>query len=198
MPSPMIHASYAFAQALVKQNVDAVTKFFGYTPEHKQITAARIDPDMSKLVKSADSHRTAHAGSDSSSSPERRSEPPTSDSDTSPHSSAMKANTAGSSRDPSKPVDKNVIPFYSTIHNETSGPWQAFRQTFAKTYKPLECYPPRGSLGLHGMISLDGPRGRVYIDVSAFYHPQTSEFHKESLVMRIRTITPSTQRPLRP
>lgn len=193
----MVSGSYAFAKAMFKQNVDAVTKYLGYTPVNKEFTTATIDPELAKALKKLEARQAAHGGPGSSPSPDSRSPSSASESDSSSHSGDMRANTVGTGRDPSQPGSKNVIPLYSALLGEGSGPWQAFKESFYRAWKPLHCYPPRGSLAVHGIVTLDGPKGRLYIDVWAWYHPKTSEFHKDSLVMRLRSISPRRQLPLR-
>lgn len=197
MPYPMISASYAFAKALVKQNVDAVTKYFGYTPADKTFTTTSIDPELAKALKKLEARQATHGGPGSSSGSASRSSPSTPEPGSLPNSGDVSANTASPGREPNKPANKDILPFSSTLLGEFSGPWHAFREKFLRTWKPLHCYPPRGSLGIHGIVTLDGPKGRVYIDVFAWYHPKTCEFHRDSLIMRLRSVSPRRQVPLR-
>lgn len=197
MPYPMISGAYAFAMAVIKQNVDAVTNYLGYTPVNKPFTKATIDPELAKALKQVEARQAAHGGPGSSPSPESRSSPSPSTSDSPTHSGDMRANTADSSRDQGKPVNKDEIPLYSTLLGKGSGPWQAFKENFARTWKPLHCYPPRGSLAVHGVVALDTTKGRIFIDVWAWYHPKACEFHRDSMVMRVRSFRPYQQVPLR-
>lgn len=198
MPYPMISGSYAFAKAMFKQNVDAVTKYFGSTPVSKEFTSATIDPELAKALKKLETRQATHGGPGSSPSPDSRSPSSASESGSPSRSGDMRANTVSTRHDPSQPGNKNTIPLYSTLLGEGSGPWQAFKESFQQAYKPLHCYPPRGCLAVHGIVTLDGPKGRLYIDVWAWYHPKTSEFHRDSMTMRLRSITPFNQHPLRP
>lgn len=197
MPYPVISGSYAFLKAMVKQNTDAVTKYFGYTPANKEITAATIDPELAKALKKLETRQATHGGPGSSPSPSSPSSPSASESDRQRSSGAVRANTAAPDRHPSKPVSKDAITIYSTLADESSGPSKAFRESLARAWKPLQCYPPRGSIGLHGIVTLDAPKGRIYIDVFAWYHPKTREFHHESMKMRLRSVSPRNQVPLR-
>lgn len=195
-PYPMISGVYAFAKAMVKQNVDSVSKFFGYTTDKQGFTAASIDPELTKALKKLETRQAAHGGPGSGSGSDSRS-PSTSESDGPSRTDAARTNDSKSTGDTSKSMNKDATPVYATLLGEASGPWRAFRENFSRAYKPLSSYPPRGSVRLHGIVSFDGPHARLYVAVAAWYHPKRREFHKESMSWRITAVVPDYQKPLR-
>lgn len=197
MPYPLISGAYAFAKAVVKQHVDAVTNYLGYTPVNKPFTTATIDPELAKALKKIEARQAAHGGPGSSPGSESRSSSSLPTSNSQAPSGEVRANTTGSSREHGKPLSKDQIPFDSALIGQGSGPWQAFKENFVRTWRPLRCYPPRGSLAVHGVVALDTKKGRMYIDVWAWYHPKAGEFHRDSMVLRLRSFSPFRQTPLR-
>lgn len=196
MPYPVASASYAFAKAMVKQNVERVTKYLGYSPGGKELSTTSLDPEIAKALKTLEARQVA-GGSTASSSSAHGSSPSSSESDGLPRQKASDADAADASKEANTPVAKDIIPYYSSLIDKGSGPWKAFRERYKRTWKPLRYYPPRGSLAVHGMVALDSPKGRVFIDVFAWYHPKTGQFHQDSLTMNLRSISPYNQKPRR-
>lgn len=208
LPYPVASASYAFVSAMVKQNVSTVANLFGYSVTGNQInTGAKMDPDIQKTLKKFEATQTATRST--SSSP-----PPTPEASTtsapatasaaepspSPGTPGKTVNTDNPTSSPNKDSDKsmakNAISYYTTL-GDASGPWAAFQEKYKRTWKPLKYLPPRGSFAVYGLVSLDSPKGRLLIDVFAWYHPKTGQFHDDSLLMQLRSINPRVQRPLR-
>lgn len=197
MPYPVAAASYAFAKAMVKQNVTKVAKYFGYQQGGRDINTTGPNPEIAKTLNKLGARQTADgstaASSSSSAAPSSAS---SSESDQSPPSKPSTEGKTEPQRD-ERPLAKMIIPYYSDLVDKGSGPWAAFREKYKRAWKPLRYYPPRGSVAVHGMVALDSPKGRVFIDVFAWYHPKTDRFHQDSLTMNLRTINPKTQRPRR-
>ncbi|CAN8101526.1 unnamed protein product [Discula destructiva] len=208
MPYPIASATYAFFKAMTVQNVSSVAKYFGLSPAGREINTSNPDPEIEKTLKKLQARQTAGgntaSGSPTSTSgrstPSPASEPATSDTPEAPPPKNTNPNFTGRS-DASQPnaAERPLarsIPYYSTLAG-SSGPWAAFKETYKRTWKPLKSLPPRGSLAVHGLVALESPKGRVYIDVFAWYHPKTDQFHSESLTMNLRSITPFNQKPRR-
>lgn len=190
IPYPIASASYAFFKAMTVQNVSTVAKYIGLTSGGKDMNTSSPDPEIEKTLKKLQAKQTAGgstASTKASSTPTQTSETPV------PKTPAEREKITPSSTS-DRPLPK-AMPDYLMLAG--SGPWAAFKQAYSQTWKPLKYSPPRGSLAVHGMVSLESPKGRVYIDVFAWYHPKTEEFHWPSLVMNLKSITPHNQKPRR-
>lgn len=201
VPYPLANASYAFMKAMVQQNVSNVAKYFGYSPDGKELNTTSPNPEIEKTLKKLEARQTTTGGtaaSPPSPAASTTSAPPSESNATS--GTPRKASDTGSS-DQKKDDDdisvKDAIPYYSTLVEKGSGPWAAFAETYKRAWKPLRYYPPRGSLAVHGLVALDSPKGRVFIDVFAWYHPKTDSFHQDSLTINLRSISPYNQTPKR-
>lgn len=204
VPYPVASASYEFAKAMAKQNASKVAQYFGYSPGGKEINTSSPNPDIEKTIKKLEARQTAYGGTASSASSSTvasttSAAEPTSGARTSSQQAAKTGATSDpdGKKDSDKPMVKDVIPYYTTLVDKGSGPWAAFREKYKRTWKPLRYYPPRGSLAVHGMVALDSPKGRVFIDVFAWYHPKEDKFHQDSLTMSLRSVSPHNQRPRR-
>lgn len=60
----------------------------------------------------------------------------------------------------------------------------AFKKTFAKTWKPAYAPPERGTVIFSGMVEIVGPKGFVVLDVRAAYHPVESRWTQMELSLR--------------
>lgn len=190
VPYPIASASYAFFKALVQQNASTVAKYFGYSQGGKDINTDNPDPDIEKTLKKLQARQTA--GGNTASNNSTSSASAASDSGETPSPKTTTSNYSNHTSE-DRPIAKEDIPYHATL--ASSGPWAAFKETYKRTWKPLRCFPPRGSLAVHGMVRLDSPEGQVFIDVFAWYHPKTDQFHNESLTMSLRAITPRHQKP---
>lgn len=205
----MASATYAFVKAFYKQSTSDVAKFFGYSSEGTEISTSSPDPEIAKTLKRLEARQIATsgaAGSPSSPAPSTssRTDPgAASQRSDSQHSETRKSTTStkGASQpsgedDRMAPI-KAVIPNYSHLVEKGRGPWAAFVSQYKRLWRPLKYYPPRGCIAVHGMVSLDSPKARVFIDVFAWYHPKTKEFHQDSVHMSLKAITPNNQKPRR-
>ncbi|PSR83400.1 hypothetical protein BD289DRAFT_282230 [Coniella lustricola] len=200
-PYPVANASYAFAKAMVKHNVNKVANFFGYQPGGNEINTSGLNPEVAKTLSKFASRQTADGnaatGSSTSASepsaPSTDSEQPTA---AKPEGLAKPDGVKGPGG-PSGSLTKDNIPYYQSLVGKGSGPWMAFTDGYKRAWRPLKCHPPRGSIAVHGLIALESPKGRVYIDVFAWYHPKTDQFHQDSITMQLRSIAPHTQTPRR-
>lgn len=202
-PYPVASASYAFIKAMAKQNASEVAQYLGYSAGGKEINTSSPNTDIEKTIKKLEARQTAHGGTASSTSSSAvatsssAAEPPSGSRTSQQTAKTGTTSAPGGSKDSDKSRVKDAIPYHTTWVNEASGPWAAFEETYKRTWKPLRYYPPRGSLAVHGMVALDSPKGRVFIDVFAWYHPKEDKFHEDSLTMSLRSVSPVSQRPRR-
>lgn len=207
-PYPLATSSYAFVKAFFKQSTSDVVKLFGYS-ENNDISTSNPDPDIAKTLKQLEARQITEGGA----APNSSSTAASTTSKTDPEASSQKstlpeptpAQTSTTAKDPGqsgqeqskKAVVKESIPGYTELANKSQGPWAAFSQQWRRTWRPLRYYPPRGCVAIHGMVALESPKGRIYIDVSAWYNPIKKEFHQESMQLGLKAISPTHQSPRR-
>lgn len=196
MPYPLASASYAFFKAMVQQNVSTVAKYLGYPSGGKDINTSNPNPeDIEKTLKKFRARQTAGGNTATNTSSDNTSRPSTASESGDTPAPKAGTNKYANYNAKDRPIAKENIPYHATL--AASGPWAAFKETYKRTWKPLRSLPPRGSLAVHGMVRLDSPKGQVFIDVFAWYHPKTDDFHDNSLTMNLRAITPFNQKPRR-
>ncbi|KAK7733971.1 hypothetical protein SLS53_007965 [Cytospora paraplurivora] len=209
-PYPMASATYAFVKTFFKQSTSDVAKFFGYSSEGSMISTTDLDPEITKTLKRLEARQIATGGDAASPSSAAASTSSRTDHGVSSEQNAddrqsesrkSEAVTKGAERpsgeDDRMAIIKDAIPNYSDLVEKGKGPWAAFASQYKRLWKPLKHYPPRGCLAVHGMVSLDSPKGRIFIDVFAWYHPKTKEFHQDSVHMSLKAISPYNQKPRR-
>lgn len=194
IPYPIMSASYAFIKAMTIQQVSTVASFIGLSAGAKSINTSNPEPEIEKTVKRLAARQTAgNSPPPSTTSDSTAGKPP----ETPPAKTAAGLNMHGVGAHPNaedRPMAKHV-PELLTMAGP--GPWDEFKNTYKRKWRPVKCQPPRGSLAVHGIVSLDSPKGRVFIDVFAWYHPKLDTFHSESMTINLRSITPYNQKPLR-
>ncbi|KAI3395267.1 hypothetical protein diail_1620 [Diaporthe ilicicola] len=208
-PYPLATSSYAFIKAFFKQSTSDVGKLLGFS-ENNDISTSSPDPDIAKTLKRLEAGQIADGGaapgsSSASASTTSKTDPEVSASQRSSFPDAMPAQDPTAANGPhqpgkeqdKRPLVKEVIPAYPELVNKSQGPWAAFRQQWRRSWRPLKYYPPRGSVAIHGMVALESPRGDMYIDVTAWYHPKKREFHQESMLLALKAISPKKQSPRR-
>ncbi|KAL8803394.1 MAG: hypothetical protein Q9182_003192 [Xanthomendoza sp. 2 TL-2023] len=70
---------------------------------------------------------------------------------------------------------------------------EAFRTTFAQTWRPASAPPERGTVLFSGMIELVGPDGIVVLDTTGAYHAADSRWTKVAIA--VRRMAPRKQGP---
>lgn len=170
------------------QNVSSVAKYIGLSSSGKDINTSNPDPEIEKTLKKLQAKQTA--GGNTASTKAASLNPTQATATPAPKSPENRDKLTPSNQQPAKPIPDFLL-------TASSGPWAAFKQAYSQTWKPLKYAPPRGSLAVHGMVALVSPKGTVYIDVFAWYHPKTDEFHTDSIVMNLKSITPFDQKPRR-
>lgn len=196
MPYPIANATYAFVKATTIQNVSSVAKYMGLSSGGKDINTSNPDPEIEKTLKKLQPRQTAGGNTASAKAASTTSTPTQTTSETPPPKSSENREKIAPSTNVSNQTPSTKI-FSDFLALAGPGPWAAFKTAYLQTWKPLKYTPPRGSLAVHGMVALESPKGRVYIDVFAWYHPKTDQFHADSLVMQLKSITPFNQKPRR-
>lgn len=92
--------------------------------------------------------------------------------------------------------DETVAPFKEGLHNRALVGMTAFRNTLAQTWKPAQAFPPKGSILVGGMVELESPLAFIVLDISTAWDPKTKSFEQRCMNLKVRRISPKTQRPL--
>ncbi|KAK6815726.1 hypothetical protein PG987_016492 [Apiospora arundinis] len=83
------------------------------------------------------------------------------------------------------------------MSDHTSGPWETFKKKFAQSWKPAGNLPPRGSIGVSGMVEVGCPTATMTVEIWAFWDPQAKKFDPRTIQMRLKPIRMKHQAPLR-
>jgi len=87
-------------------------------------------------------------------------------------------------------------PFPEALHTRALIGMRAFRNTLAQNWKPAQAYPPKGSILVGGMVELESPMAFIVLDITTAWDPKTKNFEQRCMNLKVRRISPKTQRPL--
>lgn len=219
-PSALAASLWAFSGALVKQNMDAAARFLGL--EQSGLSGANINLAMEQV----DRKLKEIASSKTFTSPgpplNPESKPQTTDADM-PRDAAPgpKATSGGPSMpslptlptptasvdrplpaDPSALDEKTIsardLYLVKATREHTSGPRQAFMQTFGLSWKPAPVsLPPTGSIAIVGLVSYEATNAWITCEASMWYDTKAQAFDTRSSRVRVQTIIPKKQSPRR-
>lgn len=208
-PSALTMSLWTFTGALMKQNADSIGRLIGYGSSANPSTAVQDAMDkMQQRMKTISETKTFNPGASDQPSEKaqaggkgdlendtvnsRSGEPPM------PSGSSMgRPIPEGPNAETGKQKSAKDIYAIKVAQEHTSGPWQAFKQTLAQTWKPLGDYPPRGSISVSGLVEVDAPRAVLTIEAAAWWDPKTKRFDSRSLTLRLKNLRPKKQVPLR-
>ncbi len=218
-PSALTMSLWSFTGALMRQNAAAIAKALGYEPKNQPHTTATVQQTIERIQQQLQKphHKTdskspspltqtksqvLDPSSSSTSSP-----PPSSTAPGSPTTTTTTGIGGGGFLPPApgsaaaggggRQRSAREIYAVKVAQEHTHGPWQAFRQRMAQTWRPLHDYPPRGSISVSGVVELDTPRARITLEAFAWWDPKAENFDSRSLYIRWRSVRPKMQNPLR-
>ncbi|KAK8112256.1 uncharacterized protein PG998_008713 [Apiospora kogelbergensis] len=110
-----------------------------------------------------------------------------------PSGPGPKAGGAGSDKAPPRARDVYGV---RLMAEHTSGPWQSFKKKFGQSWKPAGNLPPRGSIGVSGMVEVVGPKTILTVEVTAFWDPQENRFDPKTIHMKLKPIRFRHQAPM--
>lgn len=209
-PKALTLSTWAFTTELCKQNFNSITNYFGLEAQsrgaptdapptldtplekiRKQLAKAQPKaPDASPKTQSVDGPETA---SSTSMPPPSASSPPSSTTSPEPSGPGPKAGGAGSDKAPPRARDVYGV---RLMAEHTSGPWQSFKKKFGQSWKPAGNLPPRGSIGVSGMVEVVGPKTILTVEVTAFWDPQENRFDPKTIHMKLKPIRFRHQAPM--
>lgn len=123
--------------------------------------------------------------------PQKQKSAPESDSDM-PTGSSLFNNAEHGSSDLSKLLP--LLPTLPDVSDDMASAVDAFRVTFARTWRPANAPPERGTVIFSGMIELIGPKGVAVLDVRAAYHAAESRWTQ--IAVSPRRVRPKKQGPM--
>ncbi|KAK8065191.1 hypothetical protein PG997_011938 [Apiospora hydei] len=213
-PTALTLSTWAFTTELFKQNLQATARYFGYETQSRDPSAdmqATLDKIRRQLAKgqpkapdakeqsplaspktqSVDGSETASSTTMSPSST-AGSSPPTATTSPDPSGPGPKAGA-----DPDKKASAKDFYGIRQMSDHTSGPWQTFKRKFGQTWKPAGNLPPRGSIGVSGLVEVACPTATMTVEIWAFWDPQAKKFDPKTIQMRLKPIRMKHQAPLR-
>ncbi|KAI0108948.1 hypothetical protein GGR51DRAFT_513692 [Nemania sp. FL0031] len=204
-PSALTLSLWSFTTALARQNVAALAQFFGYESQTDPLS------NMQQAIEKLNRQITRQPGKPSPALPpppsqNRTGEGPTGSplppidkqstgSTTTPETLGTGAGMGGAI--PPVPSAKDMYAIRTTKEH-TSGPWDKFKQSLARTWRRPAAYPPRGSIRVSGLVEIDSPHSALIVDCLAWWDPQTERYDPRTLSLQLRGIRPKKQSPLRP
>lgn len=123
--------------------------------------------------------------------PQKQKSAPGSDNDMPTGSSHFNDTEHGSS-DLSKLLP--IMPTLPDVGDDMASAIDAFQATFAKTWRPANAPPERGTVIFSGIIELMGPKGVTVLDVRAAYHAAESRWTQ--IAVAPRRFRPRKQGPI--
>ncbi|KAI5865750.1 hypothetical protein GGS23DRAFT_353344 [Durotheca rogersii] len=198
-PSALTVSLWSFSEALMKQNALYIAKLFGLEPTPSPPLQQAVDRIQQKWKKpstsfpSASTQTATDDGDGGGGGSTTDAEPPAEKQPPAPDAGAGGALPLPPGAEPGKP--KGVRDIYIIRHTQehTSGAWQAFKQTFAQTWRPIRDLPPRGSIYVSGLVEVTTSRCFLTIDAAAFWDPKTENFDMKTATFRLRTLRLRTQ-----
>ncbi len=216
-PTPLLWSTVSFTTTLMKQNISDVAKLFGWQPKEPPSTWNGVNtpttnnPQPLPAQTSSVQKTLQRIRDESTRRPEEVEDPgamvaPKSQGDDArpakePFPISPDTRMTKHSHGSVSPPDQNPsesITAHDTVRGIIgTGPWNAFKGTWAKTFKPVKTAPPRGSFLVSGLVELETPRATVVIDVAAWYDPKTMTYDGKSMFMGVRRVQLKTQSPMR-
>ncbi|KAK8113492.1 hypothetical protein PG984_014018 [Apiospora sp. TS-2023a] len=209
-PSAMTLSTWAFTTELFKQNLNSVAKYFGFesqSPEPSADIQATLDKIRRQLAKGQPkapdakeqsplaSPKTQSVDGSETSTTTAMSPSSTSDSTTTPDPSGPGPKANGAASD--KPASAKNMYGIRQMSDHTSGPWQTFKRKFGQSWKPAGNLPPRGSIGVSGMVEVTCPTATMTVEIWAYWDPQAKKFDPKTIQMRLKPIRMKHQAPMR-
>ncbi|RDW87584.1 hypothetical protein BP5796_03278 [Coleophoma crateriformis] len=190
-PTAMVKSTWSFTKTLLMEDGKRLLTFFGYQTKTpitiEQMITQQQQQMMQKQLPSKDGPMAeAHSAGDGGRS---MGKVPTLNRPNSPGkgTGGLDSSDEGSILDITAPISAH---FFRAM--------MAFKMTLAKTWKPVENWPPRGSILVGGLVELDAPKAWLVFDVRAAWDPQTRQYDPRSMVVSLRRLRPKKQGPMSP
>ncbi|KAH8897985.1 hypothetical protein GQ53DRAFT_742795 [Thozetella sp. PMI_491] len=216
-PTPLLWASMAFTTTLMKQNANDVAKMFGWEVKqapsifgpgtqppgaHQQLPAQGSSVQKTLQRIREESTRRPEEVKDPAEMVARKTQTEDQQAEKTPGHSASNSSTRTDrpvvSHSPHEAVTTDRLSSLDRIRSLTgNGPWDAFKGTWAKKFKPTRPHPPRGSFLVSGLVELETSRATIVVDVAAWYNPATKRYDSKSMYLGVRRVQMKTQSPLR-
>ncbi|KAI0409975.1 hypothetical protein F4802DRAFT_9006 [Xylaria palmicola] len=202
-PLPLATALWKFSGALAMQNVMTIARYFGY--ESREDSLANMQGAIDRVHQRL-KQQSEKSGSASPSPPQNqangasttgslpRVEGGSGGSTTTPETIGPGAGVGRAL--PTTPSAKDIY-LVRTTQEHASGPWDSFKKTLKEKWQPIPAYPPRGSIRVSGLVSIHTPGAILTVDCVGWWDPQTRKFDPRTTSLKLRTVRPRIQTPLR-
>lgn len=208
----MTLSTWAFTTALFKQNLNSAAKYVGFESQSREPSAdvqATLDkirrqlakgqpkaPDAKEQSPLASPKTQSVDGSETASSSTIAPSSTSSGSTTTPDPSGP-GPKVGIGATVGKPASAKDIYGIRQMSDHTSGPWETFKRKFGQTWKPTGNLPPRGSIGVSGLVEVTCPTATMTVEIWAYYDPQAKKFDPKTIRMKLKPIRMRHQAPMR-
>ena len=174
VPTAFALPAYAFVKTLLYENVTGVARYFGWNSEPSFPTS----PSSMTVRLPSLGGKMSESSAESSSNSSRK------------ISEAINPNATQYDE------FKKKIPSYELLRPGIQAAFAEFKKKWAETYQPIRGPPPRGSIGVSGLVELQSPVARIVLEVVAFWDPKTNKYDGQSMHVKLRSIRPLTRAPL--
>ncbi|KAK8012873.1 hypothetical protein PG991_010248 [Apiospora marii] len=211
-PTAMTLSTWAFTTALFKQNLSSAAKYVGFESQSREPSAdvqATLDkirrqlakgqpkaPDAKEQSPLASPKTQSVDGSETTSSSPMAPSSTSSGSTTTPDPSGP-GPKAGTGATLGKPASAKDIYGIRQMSDHTSGPWETFKRKFGQTWRPAGNLPPRGSIGVSGLVEVTCPTATMTVEIWAYWDPQAKKFDPKTIQMKLKPIRMRHQAPMR-
>jgi hypothetical protein len=180
-PSAMALSSWNFVKVLVADDAKRIAIMLGIRPHPPSI------PTMDKFI----NHQFMEVGGLG------KFGPPINSSQPSDGKKTMVPTPQGTPDSNAPQTKPSELQLSELTRLYLSRPFTAFKAKFFQVYKPLRDYPPRGSIVVTGLVELESPRAYLVMEVDAAWNPKTNKYDSRSMAMKLKSVSPKKQGPLR-
>lgn len=188
-PTAMLKSTWSFTKTLLIEDGKRLASFFGYEAKSpitiEQLITQQQQQRMQKQLPSKDGPVVeAHSAGDGGRALGKV-------------STLNRPNSAGKASEALDSSDEgSILDITAPISAHFFHAMMAFKVTLAKSWKPVDNWPPRGSILVGGLVELDAPKAWLVFDVRAAWDPQTRQYDPRSMVVSLRRLRPKKQSPI--
>ncbi|KAF2969977.1 hypothetical protein GQX73_g3608 [Xylaria multiplex] len=203
-PEAVSVSLWNFANALMFQNAMTIARFFGYESQtdslgNMQQALERIQQQLRKQPGKPGLASPAPPSQDRTGEGSTTSSFPPVDKRSSGSTTTPETLGTGAGIDNAIPTVTSAKDTYMirTAREHTSSPWMSFKQSLNQRWRRPATYPPRGAIRVSGLVEVHTPRSIITVECTAWWDPQTAKYDAKTLFLKMKTIRPKLQTPLR-
>lgn len=182
-PSALMQSVWAFAKVMVIDDIGRLTRYFGVEPTKRPISMEQIIAQ----VQAKQQESIKIKGLPTAAGP-KPNQPESTEAQKSKAIKSLpeKAKVTGKGNREADGDEKSSTQSATAIQAHFIKAIFAFKQKFAKTWRPAPALPPRGSIVVSGLVELDMPKAWFVFDIKAHWDPKSKAFDPRSMVLKLR------------